>query len=287
MTAWITLIAMLVAVISAPWVRRLVPASRGMRVAAWCLPALIAVASAACDHDARRILQFGLMPLGLTWLGLLAAASGAWALGRRRTAVIAAALAALLGIACNQWVGATLIASLENRVDAELPSGDERFDAVCVLGGGATRRFDGASQLGETGDRVRIGAVQFLGGRTPLLVTTGVFASDTCAMWKELGIPVTAVVVEPAPLNTAEEIAAIKHLAEERKWSRIGVVSSAWHLPRALRLAAHAGLALRAMPADWLGAIPPWTAETVLPKAEGIRMVELGLKERLGLWLGP
>jgi uncharacterized SAM-binding protein YcdF (DUF218 family) len=246
---------------------------------------VVLLSCAATDGVSRRVLQFTLMPLGLAWAVVGSLAVTSFMLSRPVQGSVLAGGFLLLTLGSNQWLGAALISTLERRIEAQ-PATDERYDVVCVLGGGSNRRFDGVAQFGITSDRLRVGALQQREGRTPLLLTTGVFAPDTALLWHQLGIPVEAILVESDPGDTAQEIALIKRLVQERGWKRIGVVSSAWHLPRVLRLAARQDLALAPLPSDWLGAVPPWTGEQVVPRSEGTRLIEVALKEHLGLWLG-
>lgn len=247
---------------------------------------VVLMVCAVIDEGARKTLQFSLMPAGLGWLLIAGLASTCFMISRRwlGSGLVLAFL--LLTFGGSQWFGAVLIADLERRIDAQAATADAPYDVVCVLGGGSNRRFDGAAQLGPTGDRLRVGLVLHRQQRTPLLLTTGIFAPDTRDLWQQLGVPPEQILVQPEPENTTQEIALIKRLAGERGWKRIGVVSSAWHLPRVARLAAQQGLSILPLPCDWLGGIPPWTGEIVVPKAEGARLVEISLKEHLGVWLG-
>lgn len=66
----------------------------------------------------------------------------------------------------------------------------------------------------------------------------------------ELGFPRVRIVEIDTARDTAEEVAALRRLAGE---DRVAIVTSAWHLPRAMRLAANEGLAAFPCPADYLG----------------------------------
>jgi uncharacterized SAM-binding protein YcdF (DUF218 family) len=284
--SWLALLAILLGAAGVPAIL-LCPRHHRRRWGAGVLALLaLLVVCGASDDDARRTIQFALMPAGFGWLLAAGLCAACFMLGRRWSGGVLLGMFLLLTIGGNQWVGAQLVAGLEHRIDAQAPAADERFDVICVLGGGANRRFDGAPQLGPTGDRLRTGLRLYRQQHTTLLLATGVFAPDTRRLWEELGVPAEHVLVQPEPENTAQEVALIKRLAEERGWKRIGVVSSAWHLPRVARLAARQGIGLLPLPCDWLGAIPPWTGEIVVPKAAGALLVEIGLKERLGLLLG-
>ncbi|MCU0792951.1 MAG: YdcF family protein [Opitutaceae bacterium] len=85
----------------------------------------------------------------------------------------------------------------------------------------------------------------------------------------ELGFPRERIVEVDTPRDTAEEVAALALLAGA---DRVALVTSAWHLPRAMRLAEGAGLNALPCPADYLGgrdaAVQPiayatWDAESL------------------------
>jgi uncharacterized SAM-binding protein YcdF (DUF218 family) len=172
------------------------------------------------------------------------------------------------------------------------------LDAVLVLGGGTTVRPDGASQLGSNGDRLRVGARLQRQGMTRRLVTSGSsvagldqsrardLSAETRALWIEGGVPASAIVPIVGPRNTREEIAAFSKLAAERGWQRIGVVSSAWHLRRAMRLAAGHELHAVAIPADFRGAPFVTNAVGLVPSGNGFYHLQIALKEYLGAALG-
>jgi uncharacterized SAM-binding protein YcdF (DUF218 family) len=284
--SWLALLAILLVMALVP-VACWVPREQRWKCWSGAVVALVMlVGVAALDDGARKTVQFTLMPAGLAWL-----LSGGMAIAAflRRQFYFGGMLLvvfAVLGVGGNQRTSAVLLSNLERRVDAQAPFADERYDVVCVLGGGSNRRFDGLPQLGATGDRLRLGAWLHRQQRTPLLLSTGVFAPDTRLLLGQMGIPAEAVLVEREPENTAQELDLIKRLALQYGWKRIGVVSSAWHLPRVARLAASQGLSILPLPCDWLGAVPPWTGEIVVPKSEGLRLTELALKEHVGLLIG-
>ena len=66
----------------------------------------------------------------------------------------------------------------------------------------------------------------------------------------ELGFPRERIVEIDTGRDTAEEIDALKLLVGDE---RIALVTSAWHLPRAMKLAAAAGLDAHPCPTDYLG----------------------------------
>lgn len=284
--SWLALLAILLVMTGIPAVI-LSPKHHRWRWGVGVIVALlIAIVCAAFDIPARKTLQALLMPSGFAWMLIGGLATGCFMLHFHRIGTVLTVTFVLMGLGGNYWCGAMLMANLERRVDVQASASDEQYDVVCVLGGGASRRYDGQPQFGANGDRLRLGVLLHRQQRTPLLLTTGFFAPDSRHLWVQLGVPADHVLMDREPDNTNEELALIKRLAGERGWKRIGVVSSAWHLPRVTLLAARQGLSILPLPCDWLGAVPPWTAEMLVPKGDGARLIELALKEHLGLMLG-
>jgi len=106
-----------------------------------------------------------------------------------------------------------------------------------------------------------------------------------------LGVPPQAI-EQCGGANTSEELT---HLAQLIKpGERAGLVTSAWHLPRALRLAGRHGLQLEPVPADFQGPQPnagqrPGFGATVLlciPDAEALLFAARWEKEHMAELVG-
>jgi uncharacterized SAM-binding protein YcdF (DUF218 family) len=90
----------------------------------------------------------------------------------------------------------------------------------------------------------------------------------------------------PGPKNTSQEMAALGRLARDRGWKRIGLVTSASHLRRAMRLARRQGLDPTPIPADARGKIQPASAVGLVPSGPGFFSVQVASKEILGALIG-
>ena len=101
---------------------------------------------------------------------------------------------------------------------------------------------------------------------------------ETRMIWKELGIPESSIVMLPGE-NTEEEMQSLKKLVAERGWRRVGLVTSAWHLPRALNLAQRRGLQLTPLPADFRGTLPSFSMPNLAPQADALANSTLALNE--------
>lgn len=188
-----------------------------------------------------------------------------------------------------------LMRSLERPFETIFPLRETtRYDALLVMGGGSAARPDddaaGDPQLGEAGDRLRLAAAVHQQGRAPILVTSGStidgrrdLSAETAALWNDMGVPTDAVLRLPEPRNSASEISAFARLIEERGWSRVGLVTSARHLPRALALCRRQGLKVDPLPSDFRASPPSWDLRAIVPTGDGFAAVEAAVWEYVGL----
>lgn len=237
------------------------------------------------------------MPAGLLWLLLLALAAGCLLRRRRGLAALALAAALLFTLAGNVRLAGALAGSLERRVPVVDPAALPVFDAVWVLGGGSELDPAGRIQLGLAGDRVFLAARLWHAGKARLLVAGGAgrdvvagrrdLGAETRDLWRAVGVPDRAIVVVPEPCwNTRDEIRACARLKAERGWGRVGLVSSATHLPRALALAARAGLDLVPLAADRLDRPRPFQLQDLVPQGRAFDTSQRACWEYLGRWTG-
>ena len=280
-------------------------ANRRVWIAAWA--GTSAAAGLACSEAypgtfyVEKALTRLAMPTGLVWLALLGLC-GWLAYCRRWVGFgIAAAVAVAFTAAANPVVASLAARSLERQYDRD-PFRAGEFDAVCVLGGGVSLdRFD-APAVNASGQRAILAARLFHAGRTPLLVAAGTAPPGSACpgpgevtrdLWTGLAIPANSVrLIEGT--TTSEELASLAATAAGaeaagRPWGRIGLVSSAWHLPRAMRLAGAAGLLdkpgceIVPLPADHLGRLSTTTPHW-LPESEALAATDRCLREWLAGW---
>ena len=235
-----------------------------------------------------------LMPSGLAWLALLVGTARMMARRARGRHALAAGLV-VFWVVSNGWFGALMLRHLEAPYRSSVAG---PFDAVAVLGGGTSTRPDGSPQGSPSGDRILTAARLYHRGATPRLVTTGSaveglfttetfsLARQTAILLNELDVPASAIVEVAGPRNTKEELEALAVLVRDRGWRRVGLVTSAWHLRRAMRHARRLGLELTPIGADFRGGRPLPNAIELLPSAEGMYRTRLALWELLGALAG-
>lgn len=261
-------------------------------------PGLWVMALFALPHRAMvdKLLTRLAMPPGFLWALLLLGGWFALLSRRRRLGVGVLCGWALYTIAGSGWVGGALLAGLERGYTP--PEPNTRFAAIAVLGGGTDEAPWGEAQLSLSGDRVRVAAALWRAGHAPVLVASGTsiggldqphrrdLGAETRSLWSQMGVDPSAVVTVPGPYNTRTEIEALAAEARARGWPRIGLVTSAWHLRRAMRLAERFGLPAVPIPADVRGRVAPLTAVGLVPTGSGFYRVQIALKEHLGALVG-
>lgn len=245
----------------------------------------------------QKMLALLLMPAGLCWLLLLGACLVCFRRRQKPLAACLLALALLYAFAGNVHLGAALMARLESSIPPVDPAAAGPFEAVFVLGGGSEEDPLGRPQLAFSGDRIHLAARLWHLGKARLLVASGMGrdslrgirngGEETRVLWRELGIPDSAILVVEEPCwITQDEIVAYHRLQTRHGWRRMALVSSASHLPRAMALARQAGLEVVPLGADWRGRPPAFQLQNLVPQANGFMDVQRACWEYLGRWVG-
>lgn len=233
------------------------------------------------------------MPVGLLWLFLIAACLLCIRRRQRTPALLLLGAVLLYTAAGNVYLGSALM----GRLEASIPPVDVAtvppFDAVCVLAGGTQEDPFGRPQVNTSGDRILLAARLWHAGKARMLVADGRtpdtlkgernLGEEARTLWRGLGVPDAAILVVEEPCwTTHDEISAYRRLQSRFGWSRVALLSSAWHLPRAMALARKAGFEITPVGADWRGQQHPFQLEFLVPQAGGFTDVQLACWEYLG-----
>ncbi len=216
----------------------------------------------------KKVVGFWLMPLPFS-LGLIVAGALCWRFTKHRRlgrGLVAGGLL-WLGVFSNEGVGTWMVRGLENRFATipELPAGTPlpdplaRCQFIAVLGGGhnyvpgwAASNELSASALSRIVEAVRL-AHRIPGAR---LVVSGppdpdggpahsrVLADTAVA----LGVARERITEISSARDTEAEAAALRAISGN---APVALVTSAWHLPRAMALCRRQGLDVLACPADY------------------------------------
>jgi uncharacterized SAM-binding protein YcdF (DUF218 family) len=173
------------------------------------------------------------------------------------------------------------------------------YEAILLLGGMARATRSPLApgwqpDFTEASDRALHAAKLWYDGTADkVIISGGVWPSTPVkppeAVWLQqmllmLGLPQTALYLEPASTTTRENVANSAKLMQERGWSgRLALVTSASHMPRAIATAKRAGLSVDAYPTDWQAEGLKDRPLVWLPTADALDSSTRSLKEWIAL----
>lgn len=261
-----------------------------------------------------------IQPVGLVWLGLLAFTTSRLRAYRRGTISGWKPLGALLlflawGVVANgsfaNWASRSVETPLRLDPHAAIEQRklETPFDAVVVLGGGSYAVAPGFYELGSDGERVISAAQAYHAGATRSIIVTG-SATDgyepptkqSRTLLRSLGVP-DGIIFSIEGVNTQAEMESLADLiqtppsalsalweaSESSSDSRtIGLITSAFHMPRAMRLSRRHQLDLEPLPCAFRAKAneKPWLASDLVPGAENLVDVGKMLKETIAKLAG-
>lgn len=248
---------------------------------------------------ALKFLSYLASPMGVFVVGLVAGAVLALLRFRRLARLIAGLAVAQFIFFSLGAVSNALLRPLEDEARAEAAAAPACcYDAILVLGGSigpAMPPLRPDPQLFDSSDRVWHAARLFHRGVAPrIIVSGGSYAvesgqapatqTEAVAMRQfliALGVPEERIVMEGRSVNTIGNMRETRALVGT---TRVALVTSAFHMPRALRLARKADLNAAAFPTDWQALPlqgPFW--EYLLPSVGGLVGSGVAIKEYLAL----
>jgi uncharacterized SAM-binding protein YcdF (DUF218 family) len=210
---------------------------------------------------------------------------------------------AVLGLLGFEAPPNALLRPLENRYPVPAPETLGRYVGVIVLGGATEHpgihQAHGQVPLGEAAERmtVPVGLVRrypglelvFSGGEGRLF-KTGVAETELArAFYTEQGLDMRRVTLESGSRTTRENAFQVAALLGARRREPWLLVTSAWHMPRAMAEFEAAGSAVTPYPVDFrTGATTPWTEYSL---ALSLLHWQVALHEWLGMtvyaWTRP
>lgn len=244
----------------------------------------------------RKIVLATVLPAGLCWLGLLTLTYFLIVNNRKWLGLVCMILTLLFSLAGNRFLVGVMARPLEQpflefRVDQS-----EVYDVIVLLGGGTSFGANGQSQLNTNGDRVMVAAQMYHQGKTKKIICTGSTiqslahpdepspGEQSLEVLVRAGVPKTVIELVDGR-NTAEEIKALSVKFEKSKL-KIGLISSAWHLPRVLRLASKHGLKVDAIPANFISGHSRFDLTSIVPSGAALHLNSKVAKELIAKSLG-
>jgi uncharacterized SAM-binding protein YcdF (DUF218 family) len=251
-------------------------------------------------YAAYKIVKIAVYPLSWILVLLLLALFGLWR-GRRRLlqTSLVAALVLTYGLSLPP-VARTLARTLEHRYSEPTRIGKPPtmppYDAVVVLAGGVGRRggLRAEDQLKAASlERLLCGRSLMAQGLSHVLVLSGgnadPFADYTpeaeimARTLQTLGPSPGTVETELRSRTTYENAVETKKLLGSR--TRIALVTSAMHMPRAMALFKHQGFAPTAFPCGYLAGPRESGINEYLPNIQNLHDSTRAINEWVGLWL--
>lgn len=241
----------------------------------------------------HRALPFFVLPSGAALL-LLAAA-----LRWRGRVLTASALVILWGFG-TPVIADAIMRSLEDRYPYRAADHCPLADAVFPLGGGILGPRDRAGmdiQWHNSAERFGRALELFALHRAPILVLSRGLPEGTGDLaegerLKEIalsrGVPAQSIILTGRTINTAMEADALCDIAARMHWKRVLLVTSAFHMPRAMRLFRGCQAEIVPVPVDYQTSHSAALAhnrglDRYLPQAEALSQSERALREYVGL----
>ena len=228
----------------------------------------------------------------MTLIGLLLARTRRAALGKRMAYV---SIIGLL-VAGLSPLGNALILPLEDRFPSYVDDGTP-IAGVVVLGGSfetEVTNVRGQMALNETGERlIALGdlarrypgaKIVYAGGGSEFTPDTTPEATVVENTIGQLGIAPGRVIYERRSLNTFQNALYAKELAEPNEGERWLVVTSAFHMPRAMGVFRAVGFKVVAYPVDYRTAGEASLLRPFAYVGEGLRRTDVAAKEWVGLF---
>lgn len=247
-----------------------------------------------------KLLPLFLYPLGLACVLLVVALVMWWRRSRWVPLPVALALIVLL-LGSNSWVANSLVRSLEWQ---HIPVGKlPTADAIVLLGGATKSAFPPrpAVDLSEEGDRVLYAAQLYRERKAPVVIASGgridwrggglAESSDMADILITLGVPNSAILQDSKSLNTYQNAVNVRQIMQERDIRRVLLVTSAMHMPRALRIFQRQGIEAIPAPTNFLitqqelnepNSSPQATLLNLVPDADRLQNTTRALKEYIG-----
>ena len=214
---------------------------------------------------------------------------------RRLASWLVVTSVALIAVAGLSPLGNALILPLEQRFPSWDPSRGAP-NGIVVLGGAISLDVSaarGAVALNEAAERITAtvelarrypnARIIFSGGNNFLLASDAVEAAIAVQEFEALGIAHERITAEEQSRNTIENAVFSRLLANPQPGERWILVTSAYHMPRAIAAFRAAGFPIEAYPVDWR-ARGPVDALTPFPSlGDGLRRTDTAVREWVGL----
>lgn len=167
-------------------------------------------------------------------------------------------------------------------------------DVIVLLGGGARAGvpdFDGQGQIGSAAANRFLAVLRLYEyTKKPIILSGGAVLSGDGnegqiekRMLLSLGVPEDKIFLDDKSRNTAENASFTKDLVEGHHWKKAIVVTSAFHMKRAVQFFSREGMTVQPYPTDYRTEIKGLTPFSFVPQAYLLADSCLAIKEYVGL----
>ena len=244
------------------------------------------------------ILKFGaawILPPGIFILAMLGIAVYLWKKRHQhRAAGLLAALACVLYLLSIGAVADRLMGDLERTYD--VPA-EAQGDVIVMLGGGAiadVQDVDGVGMLAQSPSSRLLTVLRlYYIHRLPILLSGGQVFSDTGSeaeiarrVLLSLGVPGEMIYVETRSLTTGQNARYSAEILRREGFTQPILVTSAFHLPRAVLYFEREGFAVTPYPADfWVSGNPQLYLIKFAPNVNALYTNTYFLQEKLRIFV--
>ncbi|WP_243391600.1 YdcF family protein [Pseudohalioglobus lutimaris] len=236
-----------------------------------------------------KLLSLLVYPLSFSLLlGVLALLCRRW---RRISSTLSVVALAWLYACSTALVADRLMASLEDQYPPKAMSVLPAAEAIVVLGG-ATRgdtHMSSMADLNARADRLTHAVALYKANKAPLVLLSGgapegsrAEALQMADFLELMGVPRTALLLEQQSRDTRQNASYSGVLLEARGVKRILLVTSAFHLRRAVPLFEREGLTVIPAPADFQQLVAEPSILRWLPTVEALSRSTYAIREYVG-----
>lgn len=197
--------------------------------------------------------------------------------------------------------GSLMLYPLEERFSAPADITAQPYDGIILLGGfedgniskgrKTLSLLDAGERLTETlrlANKLPDAKVIFSGGAGSIFLEANDAGGAVGQYFRDVGISAERIVVERASRNTWENAIFTKELLKPSAQSRYLLVTSAYHMPRAMGIFRKVGFNVVAYPVDYRLSGPEELSRPFSTLPNGLKRVDIAAKEYIGLlayWL--
>lgn len=178
----------------------------------------------------------------------------------RRLSIYLSIVTLLLYISLTPLAGELLIKPLEHRY---ITPATIKGDVIVLLGGGVTldtQDIDGVGHpMPSTANRILTTARIYMKTQLPVIISSGQLYQDVGneavvdkRLLISLGVPEEKIILEAQSLSTTQNAELTAELLGKYKYKQPILVTSAYHMPRAIKNFTKLGISVLPMPTDYL-----------------------------------